>query len=119
MTDQVRGEDTKDAGQRAEAIRAWIEQAQAEADEVVGVGEAESGQVTAKAAAGGRVTDIKFGPRALRLDSKRLADAVRSAVGRAQRDAAEKVNGLMRKAMDGFDPAETQAALARISQIDW
>ncbi|MFB9831270.1 YbaB/EbfC family nucleoid-associated protein [Actinoallomurus acaciae] len=119
MTDQVPGQDTKDAGRRAAAIRAWVEQTRAEADQVVGTGTAESGQVTAKAAAGGRVTDIGFGPRALRLDGKRLADAVRSAVGRAQRDAAEKLNALMRTAPDGFDPAETQTVLTRISQIDW
>lgn len=118
MNGGIQGEDAERAGRQADEIRAWIEEARAEVDEVVGVGEAASGQVKAEVAADGKVLDVRFGPRALRLDSETLAEAVHSAVGHAQRDAAEKVGALMRQGL-GFDPAETRSVLARISQTLW
>lgn len=110
--------DPEGAGRKAAEIRAWIEEAQAEVDEIVGVGEAASGQVKVEVAADGKVLDVTFGRRSLRLDSKTLAEAVQSAVGDAQRDAVEKVGALMREGL-GFDPAEAQAVLARVSETLW
>ncbi|WP_406312320.1 YbaB/EbfC family nucleoid-associated protein [Streptosporangium sp. NBC_01639] len=115
----VPDEDLEQTARQADAMVAWLEGAQAGMDEIVGVGEGASGQVRAEVAADGKVLDVTFGPRSLRLDSATLAEEVLSAVQQAQRDAGRKADDLMREALDGFDPAEARATLDRISQSRW
>ncbi len=95
----------------AERMLRSIEKVQGDLDEVIGTGEAASGQVTVTVAADGKVLDVIFGPRAPRLDSQTLAEEVLSAARRAQHDAERRTQELIRESMDGLDPAEAQTRL--------
>ncbi|MCG5220638.1 YbaB/EbfC family nucleoid-associated protein [Streptosporangium sp. KLBMP 9127] len=110
----IRDEDLERSADQAAEMLAWIETAKDEVDEIVGVGAGESGHVKATAAADGKVLAVTFEPRALRLDSRTLAAEVLSAVQEAQGDAERQTHELMRVALPGFDPVETQAQLDRV-----
>ncbi|MEV7011185.1 YbaB/EbfC family nucleoid-associated protein [Streptosporangium sp. NPDC051022] len=115
----IREEDLVRADAQADRTLAWIEEAQADLDKVVGVGEGASGQVRVEVTADGRVLGVVFEPRAMRLDSRTLAEEVLSAVARARGDAAGQVDRLMREGLPGFDPAEAAAQFERLLDTSW
>ncbi|GAA3078379.1 YbaB/EbfC family nucleoid-associated protein [Streptosporangium carneum] len=115
----IREEDLVRADEQADRVLAWIEEAQAGLDEVTGTGEGASGQVTARVTAEGRVLDVAFGPRAMRLDSRTLAEEVVSAVARARLDAARQTDELMREGLPGFDPVEAAAQFEGLLDTPW
>ncbi|MBB4937757.1 DNA-binding protein YbaB [Streptosporangium album] len=117
--DDIRVEEFEQARDRAEKMLAWIEGAQSEIDEIVGVGEGASDRIKVTTAANGKVLDVVFEPRALRLDSRTLAEEVLSAVKQARSDAERKIQDLMRESLDGFDPVETQARFDRMLKTGW
>ncbi|MFC6082704.1 YbaB/EbfC family nucleoid-associated protein [Sphaerisporangium aureirubrum] len=92
--------------EHAARITAWIEEGQADLEEVVGEGDAADGQVTVTTTSGGRVRDVTVTPRAMRLDSRTLAEEIMAAVGRAQDDADRKCTRLVNEALGGILPAE-------------
>ncbi|MEU7892899.1 YbaB/EbfC family nucleoid-associated protein [Nonomuraea sp. NPDC049152] len=110
----IRDEDLEEAAQHAERIREWMEEAQSELDEIVGVGEGAAGQVQVTVSVQGRVQEVVFEPRAKRLDSKTLAEEVLVAVEQAQRDAGRQAHNLMRDGLEGVDPAEAQSQFDRL-----
>jgi len=63
--------------------------------EVRGRGEAAQGRVVAEASANGALTGLRIDPRAMRLGSDELAEAVLQAAAGAVRNAGEQLNELM------------------------
>ncbi|MEU6715421.1 YbaB/EbfC family nucleoid-associated protein [Nonomuraea purpurea] len=80
---------------RAEEMLARVEELRSEIDVVVGRGEAADGQVRVTAGASGRLQDVVLAPRAMRLDSQKLAEAVLRAAQEAQDDVARRVEAVM------------------------
>jgi DNA-binding protein YbaB len=117
--DDLWNEDFDEAGRRAGRLLDSIDTIQSDLEEVNGIGEAAAGQVQARVAANGKVLEVVFGPRAPRTDSRALAEHVLNAVRDAQRDAELKTQALMRETLDGFDPAEADAALDRMLRLRW
>ncbi|MBE1591722.1 YbaB/EbfC family nucleoid-associated protein [Nonomuraea angiospora] len=89
---------------RAEDMLARVEELRSEIDVVVGRGEAADGQVRVTAGASGRLMDVVLAPRAMRLDSQKLAEAVLRAAQEAQDDVAAKVDAVMTDALGGALP---------------
>ncbi|GGP98247.1 YbaB/EbfC family nucleoid-associated protein [Streptosporangium pseudovulgare] len=81
-----------------------------ELGEITGTGEAAGGLVRAVTGPSGRLLDIVFDPRVMRLDSHELAREVGDAVRRAQEDgerrARELVDGTLGPAESGGAPGE-------------
>ncbi|MEV6982924.1 YbaB/EbfC family nucleoid-associated protein [Sphaerisporangium sp. NPDC051017] len=74
---------------------------------IKGVGEAADGLVGAVVDGGGQIQEVTLDPRAMRLDSRSIAEAVTEAVRAAQQDARRRNDALLRDAMGGelaFDP---------------
>ncbi|TQS17709.1 YbaB/EbfC family nucleoid-associated protein [Microbispora hainanensis] len=115
----IREEDLARAEEQAERVHAWAERARGDLEEITGTGEAASGQVTATVSAEGTVLDVTFGPRAMRLDSRTLAEEVRAAVSRARLDAARRTRELIRDGLPGFDPDEAAAQFERLLDVPW
>lgn len=103
-----------EAARRGERMLAWLESAQEELRAVTGTGEGPSRQVKVSVDADGRVLDVRYGPRALRLGSKDLAGETLAAVRAACADAERRTHDLMREAFQDYDPARTQAELERL-----
>ncbi|MBB5778863.1 YbaB/EbfC family nucleoid-associated protein [Nonomuraea jabiensis] len=89
---------------RAEDMLARVEELRSEIDVVVGRGEAADGQVRVTAGASGRLMDVVLAPRAMRLDSQKLAEAVLRAAQEAQDDVAAKVDAVMAETLGGALP---------------
>ncbi|GAA2899280.1 YbaB/EbfC family nucleoid-associated protein [Nonomuraea rubra] len=107
----IRDEDLDEAAQQGERMLAWLETAREELEQVTGAGESPSGQVRARVDANGRVLDVAYGTRALRMGSQELADETLAAVRVAGADAERQIHDLMREAMPGYDPVAARAEL--------
>ncbi|MGP3956531.1 YbaB/EbfC family nucleoid-associated protein [Nonomuraea sp. 3N208] len=103
----------------ADRALAWIERAQAEIAAVKGVGESRSGQVVATVTADGKVLGVSIKERAMRLDSRTLAEEVLAALRQAGLDAARQADELIREGMPGYDPAAVSAQLERLANTPW
>ncbi|NUT45633.1 MAG: YbaB/EbfC family nucleoid-associated protein [Thermoactinospora sp.] len=99
-------EDLERITARAEAMLARVEELKSEIDVVVGHGEAADGQIRVTAVASGRLADVVIAPRALRLDSQKLAEAVLRAAQAAQDDVAGKVEQAMAGALGAAMPGK-------------
>ncbi|GAA2871385.1 YbaB/EbfC family nucleoid-associated protein [Nonomuraea rubra] len=88
-------EDLERITARAEEMLVHVEQLKNEIDVVVGRGEAADGQVRVTAGASGRLVNVELAPRALRLDSRQLAEALLRAAQEAHDDAARQVDRIM------------------------
>lgn len=91
---------------RAEEMLARVEEIRSEIDVVVGRGEAADGQVRVTAGASGRLVDVVLAPRAMRLDSQRLAEAVLRAAQEAHDDVSRRVEGVMADTLGADLPRE-------------
>jgi DNA-binding protein YbaB len=107
----IRDEDLDEAARQGERMLAWLETAREELDQVIGAGESPSGQVRARVDANGRVIEVAYGPRALRMGSMELADETLAAVRAASADAERQTHDLMREALPGYDPVAARAEL--------
>nr|WP_269128854.1 YbaB/EbfC family nucleoid-associated protein [Nonomuraea sp. K271] len=74
---------------------ARVEELRSEIDMAVGRGEAADGQVRVTVGPSGRLTEVELAPRAMRMDSRRLAEAMLRAAQEAQDDVARKVEAVM------------------------
>jgi DNA-binding protein YbaB len=115
ITDQ----DLDEAARQGERMLAWLETAQEELDKIVGIAESPSGQVKATVDSNGRVLDIVYGPRSLRLGSAELAEETLTAVRAACADAERQTHDLMREALPGYDPVEATAEFERLLGGEW
>jgi DNA-binding protein YbaB len=101
---------------RAEAMLLRVEEIRKEVDVVVGRGTAADGQVTVAAAANGRLTEIVVAPRAMRLDSRKLAEELLRAVNAAQDDADSQVRQVMADTL-GESPPTAEALDDRFDRL--
>ncbi|SDH57648.1 YbaB/EbfC DNA-binding family protein [Sinosporangium album] len=109
----------EEAARRGERMLAWLESAQEELRAVTGAGEGPSGRVRVTVDADGCVLDVRYGRRALRLGSQDLAEETLAAVRAAGADAQRRAHDLMREAVPGYDPVQTQAELERLLGTGW
>lgn len=79
-----------------------LEQVQEALAEVTGEGEAADGLVRAVVDGSGGIQEVALNPRAMRMDSLTLAEALTHAVREAQSDAGSKTALLLRGAADGL-----------------
>ncbi|MBE1588536.1 YbaB/EbfC family nucleoid-associated protein [Nonomuraea angiospora] len=114
----IREQDVDEVARQGERMLAWLEAAQEDLEKIVGAGEAAAGQVKATVDVNGRVLDVRYGPRAIRLNSHELAEQTLAAVGEACADAQRQTEDLMREALPGYDPAEANAQFERLLN-DW
>ncbi|MFI7125050.1 YbaB/EbfC family nucleoid-associated protein [Nonomuraea sp. NPDC050153] len=89
---------------QAEDMLARVEELRSEIDVVVGHGETADGLVRVTAGSSGRLMDVVLAPRAMRLDSHKLAEAVLRAAQQAQDDVAAKVDAVMAESLGGALP---------------
>ena len=99
-------EDLERITARAEEMLARVDELRSEIDVAVGRGEAADGQVRVTAGASGRLMEVVLAPRAMRLDSQKLADAVLEAAQRAQDDVARKVDEVIAGTLGAAKPGE-------------
>lgn len=110
--------DLDEAARQGERMLAWLENADQELVDVVGKGEAPSGQVRATVDHRGLVLGVAYGPRAMRLGSRELAEETLEAVRAATEDAGAQVNALISAALPGFDPVSAAAELQGLLRQD-
>ncbi|MFI9596421.1 YbaB/EbfC family nucleoid-associated protein [Nonomuraea sp. NPDC052265] len=91
-----------------------MESAQEELRALTGVGEGPSGRVRVTVDADGRVLDVRYDQRALRLGGQDLAEETLTAVRAAVADLRRRTDDLMRDAVPGYDPLRTQDELERL-----
>ncbi|MEV4098069.1 YbaB/EbfC family nucleoid-associated protein [Streptosporangium saharense] len=115
----IREADLAEADARADRVTTWIQETEGALDEVVGEGRGDSGQVTVTVTAEGRVLEVVFDARAMRLGSHVLAEEVRSAVARARLDVTRRIEELMRGEVDGFDLATATAQFESLLDTPW
>ncbi|MEU1719162.1 YbaB/EbfC family nucleoid-associated protein [Actinomadura sp. ATCC 39365] len=108
-----------EAARQGERMLAWLESAHDELRAVTGTGEGPSGHVRVTVDADGRVLDVRYGPRALRLGGQDLAEETLAAVRAAAADVRRRTHDLMREAVPGYDPDRTQAELERLLGAEW
>ncbi|MDF5756042.1 YbaB/EbfC family nucleoid-associated protein [Spongiactinospora sp. TRM90649] len=110
--------DVLQAARDAETVLSRVAPAQAEIDEITGTGAGPSGSVSATVDARGRVLGVEFAPRALRLDSRTLAEETITAVRAARADADRRSEAVLHDAL-GVDPAELRAAYGGLLDARW
>ncbi|WP_449063525.1 YbaB/EbfC family nucleoid-associated protein [Planomonospora algeriensis] len=115
----IRDRDLDEAGRQGERMLTWLETAQEELDGLTGTGETASGQVKATVDVNGRVLEVAYGPRALRLGSEELAEATLAAVREACADAERRVHDLVREAVPGYDPVAANARFEHLLDGGW
>ncbi|RCG31021.1 YbaB/EbfC family DNA-binding protein [Sphaerisporangium album] len=93
--------------ERAAKIMAWVEEARDELESIVGEGEAGEGQIKVTTTADGLVRDVVVTRRAMRLDSRTLAEQLLLAVGRAQDDAERRGRAMLDEALGEVLPPGT------------
>ncbi|WP_424535173.1 YbaB/EbfC family nucleoid-associated protein [Sphaerisporangium viridialbum] len=72
--------------------------------ETRGRGEAEEGRVVVEVLPSGSLAALRIDPRAMRLGSEALAEAILRAAREAEGDAAERAESLMRPFLDEAEP---------------
>ncbi|MGW0203541.1 YbaB/EbfC family nucleoid-associated protein [Nonomuraea sp. NPDC003201] len=97
---------------------AALEAAQEDLDKIVGTAKGRSGHVEASVNPEGRVLNLSFAPRALRMSSQDLAEEVVATLALASADAERQVNALLREALPGYDPEQAAADFERLIS-DW
>src|SRR4051812_19573017 len=103
-----------DASKGMEGVRKQLtEQAERFAEmreklaEIRGRGEAADGKVVVEVAPGGALKSVQIDPRAMKLGSEALAQAIHEAAGKAFQDLTDQTSELMKPAFGGpANPAE-------------
>ncbi|MGN9844412.1 YbaB/EbfC family nucleoid-associated protein [Nonomuraea sp. H19] len=101
--------------EEAEQDHRRFQAAQREIETINGVGDSAAGKVQARADADGRITQITFDPRVMKMSSRDLAEEVTLAVQRAQDDSALRRERVLRDAMGGL-PATPEQALEQFDR---
>ncbi|MER6942874.1 YbaB/EbfC family nucleoid-associated protein [Nonomuraea sp. NPDC000554] len=114
--DEFRPEDLERITAQAEDMLARIEGIRGEVGGLVGRGESADGQVRVSSDANGRLTGIELAPRAMRLDSQKLAEELLKAAQQAQDDADGKVRTVMAETLGEplADPAAVEERFGRV-----
>ncbi|MEU8140650.1 YbaB/EbfC family nucleoid-associated protein [Nonomuraea sp. NPDC048901] len=95
-----------------------LEAAQEDLDKIVGTAKSRSGHVEASVNPEGRVLNVSFGPRALRMGSEDLAEEVMATLDLAGADAQRQADALLRDTLPGYDLEQAAADLRRVIG-DW
>ncbi|WP_165977431.1 YbaB/EbfC family nucleoid-associated protein [Nonomuraea diastatica] len=98
---------------QGEQLVAQLEAAQDDLAKIVGTGKGPSKHVAVSVDHEGRVLDVTFDARAMRLTSRDLADEVLAAIGEAVTDAERQTIEMLREAIPGYDPVAARAELER------
>jgi DNA-binding protein YbaB len=72
-----------------------FEQAREELSSLKGSGTAADGMVEVEVLPSGAISSLKINPRAMRLGSEALAEAILEAAGKAAKEAADRLNEIM------------------------
>jgi len=83
-----------------------LEALQENVDSIRGTGEAANGEVVAEVLPSGALSGLTINPRALKLGSEALAEAVLAAANAAAADASKRLSELL---VDGLSPFTEQA----------
>ncbi|MEU7853404.1 YbaB/EbfC family nucleoid-associated protein [Nonomuraea sp. NPDC049141] len=113
---EFRPEDLERVTAQAEEMLLRVEESRKEIDAVVGRGTGADGQVQVAAGATGRLTELVIAPRAMRLDSHRLAGELLRAVQQAQDEADRMVREVMAGTLGESMPSQ-DALDDRFSQV--
>ncbi|MFC4584696.1 YbaB/EbfC family nucleoid-associated protein [Sphaerisporangium corydalis] len=118
--DGFRPEDLDQVAERSrEAVRR-LSGLVGELADLKGEGESAGGLIGAVVDGGGRIQEVTLDPRAMRMDSRTLAEAVTEAVRAAQEDAARASQELLREVVGedapSLDPGDTQAWLDDVAR---
>ncbi|GGL10667.1 hypothetical protein Sme01_16000 [Sphaerisporangium melleum] len=74
--------------------------------ETRGQGEAEDGRVVVEVSPGGSLVSLRIDPRAMRLGSEALAEAIIAAARQAEQDAARRAEAVMLPLVTGSEPSD-------------
>jgi DNA-binding protein YbaB len=102
---------------QAEELLARAEGLKDEIEGVVGTGESRDGQVRVSVAASGRVTEIALAPRAMRMESQKLAEELLIVAQQAHDDAEAKVKALMADVLGDTPFADPTAIEERFAGV--
>ncbi|WP_246365650.1 YbaB/EbfC family nucleoid-associated protein [Nonomuraea rhodomycinica] len=81
-------------------LASQFERMQEQLAELRGQGEAANGNVRVEVAPGGALLGVKIDPRAMRLDSEELSEAIMDAFTRAAEDAARRMSDIVEPLTD-------------------
>ncbi|MDH2425065.1 YbaB/EbfC family nucleoid-associated protein [Sphaerisporangium sp. TRM90804] len=95
------------------AQRAEFEQVGRRLSETLGRGEAEDGRVAVEVRPNGSLAGLRIDPRAMRLGSDALAEAILRAAVDAEADAAAKAEAAMLTLLGGAEPPSPGTRTAR------
>jgi DNA-binding protein YbaB len=116
----IRPQDVERADEQAERVQALLAEQDERLAEIVGTGRGKGGHVHAAVAADGRVLKVAIEPRAVREGSQALSDEIILTVRRAQQDALQQVDALIRESLEqalpgtSLDPAELRERLSHL-----
>ncbi|WP_219468591.1 YbaB/EbfC family nucleoid-associated protein [Nonomuraea rhizosphaerae] len=103
---EFRPEDLDRVTAQAEEMLLRVEEIRKEIDVVVGRGTGADGQIQVAAGANGRLTEVVIAPRAMRLDSTRLAAEILLAAQLAQNDVDSRVKEVMAETLGQAMPTQ-------------
>jgi DNA-binding protein YbaB len=115
-----RVEDLQRLTSQADEMMKRLNESSEQMADLVGEGEAADGLLRATVDSGGRIKEIDINPRAMRMDSKTLAEGLTEAIAAAQDDVASRSEGMVTDLLASYglptkvDPAE---ALERIDTV--
>ncbi|WP_219471122.1 YbaB/EbfC family nucleoid-associated protein [Nonomuraea rhizosphaerae] len=102
--------------QAEEAVRR-VNEAQGRIAQLTGEGTSKDSLIHAVTDAEGGLVEITLDPRAMRLDSKGIAQGVTTAVKRAQAHARKQVQQLVSEALKDMDPLDATFVDDRVAQV--
>ncbi|GAA4220989.1 DNA-binding protein YbaB [Streptosporangium album] len=85
---------------RLMAETAGFEEVRRQVEETKGRGEGANGQITVEVLATGSLRTLRIDPRAMRLGSEALAEAILEAVRQAEEDASSRMTALTQPLVD-------------------
>ncbi|WP_433511874.1 YbaB/EbfC family nucleoid-associated protein [Nonomuraea sp. CA-143628] len=113
---EFRPEDLERITAQAEQMLLRVEEVRKEVDVVVGRGTGADGQVRVAAGANGRLVELVISPRAMRLDSQKLAEELLRAAQQAQDEADRKAREVMADTLSESMPTQRELD-DRFSQV--
>ncbi|MEV6153216.1 YbaB/EbfC family nucleoid-associated protein [Nonomuraea sp. NPDC052129] len=113
---EFRPEDLERITAQAEQMLLRVEEVRKEVDMVVGRGTGADGQVRVAAGANGWLVELVIAPRAMRLDSQKLAEELLRAAQQAQEEADRKAREVMADTLGESMPTQRELD-DRFSQV--
>ncbi|MEU7828025.1 MULTISPECIES: YbaB/EbfC family nucleoid-associated protein [unclassified Nonomuraea] len=102
--------------EQAERAHSRLKKAGGGFNDVYGTGESADGKIRARTDSGGRITEVRLDPRAMKLSSQDLGEEITLAVRRAQDDCERNHEELLRDAV-GRTPPSPDAAMEQFEEV--